>query len=163
MKKTILLLCVLTISYAFAFGQADRRVLVEEATNASCGPCASQNPAFDALLQANSDMVSVIKYHAWWPGIDIMYDQNVDQNASRIYFYGINSVPRAEIDGQLDGQPSQVSQALLNNYANVPSPFEEIDIYYYLSPTHDSIYIFMRIQAAQDFSENFLRGHCVVV
>jgi len=163
MKKTILLLFVLTLSFVFSFGQADRRVLVEEATNASCGPCASQNPAFDALLQQNADMVSVIKYHGWWPGIDIMYDHNVEQNASRIDYYGINSVPRAEIDGQLDGQPLQVTQTLLNNYANVPSPFHEIDIYFYLSPNQDSIYIFMRIQAAQDFSENFLRGHCVVV
>jgi len=163
MKKTILLLFVLTLSFAFSFGQADRRVLVEEATNASCGPCASQNPAFDAMLQQNADMVSVIKYHAWWPGIDIMYDQNVEQNAARIDYYGINSVPRAEIDGQLDVQPSQVSLTTLNNFANIPSPFEEIDIYHYLSPNEDSIYIFMRIQAAQDFSENFLRAHCVVV
>jgi len=52
---------------------------------------------------------------------------------------------------------------MLNNYANTPSPFEEIDIYHYLSPVEDSLYVFMRIQAAQDFSENFLKAHCAVV
>ncbi len=162
MRKFTLFL-VLLFSVTLIYAQADRRVLVEEATNASCGPCASQNPAFDALLQANSDMVAVIKYHSWWPGIDPMYDHNTDDNAARIDYYSINSVPRAVVDGQFNGQPLQVTQSMLNNYANQPSPFEEIDIYHYLSPDEDSIYVFMRIQAAQDISENFLRGHCVVV
>ncbi|MBP6870867.1 MAG: hypothetical protein KBC43_02560 [Bacteroidales bacterium] len=42
--------------FAFSFlvfsvhSQSQRMVLIEEATNASCGPCASQNPAFDNLL-----------------------------------------------------------------------------------------------------------------
>ena len=162
MRKFTLLILLL-FSVAIVYSQADRRVLVEEATNASCGPCASQNPAFDALLQANSDMVSVIKYHSWWPGTDPMYDQNVEDNTARIDFYGINSVPRAELDGGFDAQPGQVSQALLNSYASNPSPFHEIDIYHYLSPGEDSIYVFMRIQAAQVITENFLRGHCAVV
>lgn len=161
--KKLVLLSILLFSVAIICAQADRRVLVEEATNASCGPCASQNPAFDALLQANPDLVAVIKYHSWWPGVDPMYDHNVEDNSARIDYYGINSVPRAVVDGQFNGQPAQVSQSMLNNYANDPSPFEEIDIYHYLSPDEDSIYIFMRIQAAQDISENFLRGHCVVV
>jgi hypothetical protein len=161
--RKLTLLFVFLISVAFIYAQADRRVLVEEATNASCGPCASQNPAFDALLQANPDMVAVIKYHSWWPGVDPMYDQNVEDNAARIDYYGINSVPRAVVDGQFNGQPAQVSQSMLNNYANQPSPFEEIDIYHYLSADGDSIYVFMRIQAAQDISENFMRGHCAVV
>jgi hypothetical protein len=34
--------------------QSQRFVMFEEFTNASCGPCASQNPAFDALLSANA-------------------------------------------------------------------------------------------------------------
>lgn len=161
--KKYLLLSLLLFSITLIYAQADRRVLVEEATNASCIPCAGQNPAFDALLQANQDMVSVIKYHSSWPGYDPMYNHNVDENSARIDFYGINSVPRAVVDGQFNSSPSQVTQTLLNNYANQESPFEEIDIYHYLSPDEDSIYIFMRIQAAQDISENFLRGHCVVV
>ena len=162
MRKLTLLILLLS-AVTLAFSQAPRRVLVEEATNASCGPCASQNPAFDALLQTNSDIVSVIKYHSWWPGTDPMYDQNIDDNAARIDYYGINSVPRAELDGAFDGQPGQVSQALLDSYAGQPSPFEEIDIYHYLSADEDSIYVFMRIQAAQDISENFMQGHCVIV
>lgn len=162
MKKIVLLL-LLTFSFTLIYSQASRRLLVEEATNASCGPCASQNPAFDALLQANPDIVAVVKYHASWPGYDPMYEQNIDENTARISYYGINSVPRAIVDGQYNGSPSGVTQSLLNNYANNDSPFHEINIYHYLSPNQDSIYIFMRIQAAQDISENFLRGHLAVV
>jgi thiol-disulfide isomerase/thioredoxin len=163
MKKNVLLLLLLMFSLMFSFGQAPRRVLVEEATNASCGPCASQNPAFDALLQQNADIVSVIKYHSSWPGFDPMYNHNTEENSSRISYYGISGVPTAVVAGQFNGSPSQVSQSMLVNYSNNPSPFEEIDIYHYLSPGEDSIYVFMRIQAAQDFSEAFLRGHCVIV
>lgn len=163
MKKQVLLLTLFTFLSFYSFGQAQRRVMVEEATNASCGPCASQNPAFDALLAQNANMVTVIKYHGWWPGYDPMYEHNIDENTARINYYAINSVPRAIVDGQYDGQPMGVTQSLLNSYANVQSPFEEIAIYHYLSPNLDSIYVFMRIQAAQDYSENFLRGMCAVV
>ncbi|MCF8366299.1 MAG: T9SS type A sorting domain-containing protein [Bacteroidales bacterium] len=163
MKNNVLLLMLFVLSVSLSYGQASRRVMVEEATNASCGPCASQNPAFDALLQQNADMVSVVKYHASWPGYDPMYNHNTDENSSRISYYGIGGVPTAVVDGLFNGSPSQVTQTMLNNYANSPSPFEEIDIYHYLSPNQDSIYVFMRIQAAQDISENFLKGHCAIV
>jgi len=163
MKRTILLLLLITFSFVFSYGQANRRVLVEEGTNASCGPCAGQNPAFDALLDQNADIVSVIKYHASWPGYDPMYEHNTEENSARISFYGINSVPRAVVEGDFNGAPNGVTQSMLTNYANVPSPFEEIDIYHYLSPNQDSLYVFMRIQAAQDFSENFMKLHCAIV
>ncbi len=163
MKKTGLLLSLLIFTSLFSFGQAQRRVLVEEATNASCGPCASQNPAFDALLQQNADIVSVIKYHASWPGTDPMYNHNTEENSSRISYYGVTGVPTAMVGGQFNGSPSQVSATMINNYANEGSPFEEIDIYHYLSPGEDTIFVFMRIQAAQDFSENSLKAHTVVV
>ncbi len=163
MKRTFLLFFLITFSFVFSYGQADRRVLVEEATNASCWPCASQNPAFDALLDQNDDIVSVIKYHASWPGYDPMYDHNTEENSSRISFYGINSVPRAVVEGDFNGAPSSVTQSMLTNYANDPSPFEEIDIYHYLSPNQDSLYVFMRIQSAQDYSENFMKLHCAIV
>jgi hypothetical protein len=61
--KHFFLFCLFTISFNLLFGQTQRLVLIEEATNASCGPCASQNPAFDALLNQNRDKLTAIKYH----------------------------------------------------------------------------------------------------
>jgi len=109
MKKQFFLLTMLIFSLTIAFAQAGRRVMVEEATNASCGPCAAQNPAFDALLQQNPDMVAVLKYHASWPGFDPMYNHNTDENSSRISYYGISGVPTAVVDGLFNGSPSQVT------------------------------------------------------
>jgi hypothetical protein len=162
MKNQLLLLLFLAFS-VFSYAQADRRVMVEEATNASCGPCATQNPAFDALLQQNANKVAVLKYHASWPGYDPMYNHNKGENDNRIGYYGINSVPRAVVGGVFNGNPSSVSQSMLNQYASAPSPFDEIDIYQQLSDNQDSLFVFMRIRAAQSISEVGLRGMCAVV
>jgi hypothetical protein len=162
MKKHFLLLAFVALAL-FTHAQADRRVMVEEATNASCGPCASQNPAFDALLQQNAGIVTVLKYHASWPGYDPMYNHNQTENDARIGYYGINSVPRAIVGGVYNGAPSGVTQSMLNSYAAVPSPFHEIDIYQQLSDNQDTLFVFMRVRAAQDISEAGLRGMCAVV
>ena len=61
MKRSFLLLSVILLLNVLLFGQAQRRVLIEEATNASCGPCAAQNPAFDALLNQNREHIAVVK------------------------------------------------------------------------------------------------------
>ena len=54
---TIMIALLMTMSLS-----AQRVILVEEVTSASCGPCASQNPAFDNLIGDNLDMVAIIKY-----------------------------------------------------------------------------------------------------
>ena len=162
MKKQLLLLVFLAFS-VFTYAQADRRVMVEEATNASCGPCASQNPPFDALLQQNAGIVAVLKYHSSWPGYDPMYNHNQSENNTRVSYYGINSVPRAVVGGVFNGAPASVSQSMLNSYAATPSPFEDIKIYQQLSENQDSLFVFMRVRAAQQISESGMRGMCAVV
>jgi hypothetical protein len=44
MKNFYLLFLLITGMAVTTLGQSTRMVLIEEATNASCGPCASQNP-----------------------------------------------------------------------------------------------------------------------
>ncbi|MBK7174785.1 MAG: hypothetical protein IPH84_16485 [Bacteroidales bacterium] len=53
MKKLLLSFLVIIMA-TFTFAQTQRYVIVEEFTNASCGPCAAQNPAFQALMAANT-------------------------------------------------------------------------------------------------------------
>ena len=69
MKKTLTLVA-LAVAGSAAFGQAQRLVLFEEFTQASCGPCASQNPAFNTLLDANATKAVSIKYQTSWPGFE---------------------------------------------------------------------------------------------
>jgi hypothetical protein len=169
MNKRILFFCLLASFYFTGYGQTQRLVLIEEATNASCGPCAAQNPGFDALLNQNRDKLTAIKYHWYYPGYDPMYNQNTVENLARVAYYGINGVPTAMIDGVIEnrtgfsypGSPAGYSQAIINEYAAIPSPFE-IDLYHRLSANQDSIYVTMRIRAAEDFSGS-LKAQMAVV
>ncbi|HWA07684.1 MAG TPA: hypothetical protein VG961_14130 [Ignavibacteria bacterium] len=75
MKKIILFIAVMAvmISASSTNSQFVRKVLFEEATNASCGPCAANNPYLKAYLDEKGDSIIAIKYHASFPGIDPMY------------------------------------------------------------------------------------------
>lgn len=108
MKKCIALFVFFFLTISFfhfsAFANSPRKVLIEEATNTSCGPCASQNPAFKAFIKNNfSDVIPVI-YHAWWPGNDDpMYLENTAMNTTRIQYYGIHQqgVPNVRVNGKI--------------------------------------------------------------
>jgi len=159
MKKLVLLFVLLSGVYLILPAQTERLVLIEEATNASCGPCASQNPGFDALLNQNRDKLTAVKYHWYFPGYDPMHNHNTVENNARVGYYGINGVPTAVIDGVVPngggfgypGQPSAYTQSLINQYYAVAAPFE-MDMYHYLSPNEDSVYVIMRIKATQDIA-----------
>ncbi len=163
MKKQLILFSLLFVSL-FSWGQSQRFVLAEEFTSATCGPCASQNPAFDALLQQNADVITSIKYHMSWPapGNDPMYLHNtVDNNARRSY-YGVNSVPHVFLDGNwFEGMPVQVTQATINAAAAVPSPFD-IQVQHQLSADEDSIYVTTLIKATDNVSGDLV-AHNVVI
>lgn len=95
----ILSIIVLTFS---SNAQVTRVVLFEEGTNASCGPCAANNPVLKAFLDAHPAEATAIKYHASWPGYDPMYQANPTQNTERIVnYYNMNQtgVPYCNADG----------------------------------------------------------------
>ena len=101
MKKISLLFFVLMIlSVTTSHSQFVRKVLFEEATNASCAPCAANNPFLKAYIDAKGDSIIAIKYHSSFPGIDPMYSHNPTQSAERYStYYGINAVPWLNVDG----------------------------------------------------------------
>jgi hypothetical protein len=170
MKKIFTLISILAVMTGWqGVAQTTRLVLIEEATNASCPPCASQNPAFDALLNANRDKLTAIKYHWYYPGYDPMHNHNVSENNARVAYYGINGVPTATIDGDIPngptfsypGGPHGYTQALIDQYAAIPSPLE-IYLSHHLSDNDQIIYIDMMIVASQDIPAG-RRAHMVVV
>ncbi len=86
--------------------------LAEEFTNASCPPCAAQNPAYNTLLGSKSDQVIAVKYQVWFPGYDPMYETNTEEVRARWTVYeeqtgglygsdGLGGVPTAFIDGYM--------------------------------------------------------------
>jgi hypothetical protein len=170
MKRTAtFLLIVLILSGLTALGQTTRTVLIEEATNASCGPCASQNPAFDNLLNANRDKLTAIKYHWYFPGYDPMHNHNPDENNARVSYYGISGVPTAAIDGDIPngptfsypGGPHGYTQQLIDEYAAIPSPLE-LYLSHHLSDDEEIIFIDMMIVATENVAAG-RRAHMVVV
>ena len=127
MKRfTIILASLLMLVSLQLKAQNERILLFECFTNASCGPCAQQNPALDALINANADRVAAIKYHMNWPGEnDPMYVHNPADNNARRGVYGINSVPHTVVDGtRFSNMPSYLSQNTVNQWLTITSPFE---------------------------------------
>lgn len=108
-----------------AFAQSQRYILAEEFTQASCGPCAAQNPAFNAVLNANETKIIGLKYQVWWPGYDPMYLHNPTEVNTRVAYYNVTGVPNVRVDGTAyAGAPSGVTQTFVDNrYNTVTSPY----------------------------------------
>mgnify|MGYP002335665319 CR=1 FL=1 len=98
-----LLLLALACAPIFLLAQAQRTVVIEQWTNASCAPCAAQNPDFNTLLNANTDNVIAIKYQWYFPGFDPFQEQNAAEINGRGEYYGVTGVPTAWIDGLAPG------------------------------------------------------------
>lgn len=127
MKKNTLLIASLLMLFSLKISAQNERILLFECfTNTSCGPCAQQNPALDALINANADRVAAIKYHMNWPGAnDPMYLHNTADNNARRGVYNVSSVPHTVVDGiRYANVPSGLNQNTVNNWLNIESPFE---------------------------------------
>jgi hypothetical protein len=105
---------------------AQRVVLFEEATNTSCGPCASANPVIAQVFDHFGDQLGVCKYHAWWPGVnDPFYQHNITPQRTRIQnYYGITGVPDVVVDGSNGPSPGDYNAmvAAINTRLGVASP-----------------------------------------
>ena len=156
MKKTVLLAASLIMLFSLKVNAQNERILLFECfTNASCGPCASQNPALDALINANSDRIAAIKYHMNWPGAnDPMYVHNPTDNNSRKSVYNINSVPHTVVDGnRYSGMPSGINQNTVNQWLTVTSPFE-MRLSYEVDEVANTITVHVTGRASESVSGN---------
>lgn len=133
MKRKFTLLTLLCALFAFqGFAQSPKMVLVEEGTQASCAPCAAQNPDFDILLDANADKVVVLKYQTSWPGFDQMNLDNPTEVQERVDYYGIEGVPMSAVNGVFiaddctlwEGAPACLDQSEIDAANTATSSFD---------------------------------------
>lgn len=107
-----------------------RMVLCEEFTSSTCGPCASANPGYNALLNTNGvnsvgGKVASIKYQMNWPspGNDPMYSAT-DGN-TRKNFYSVTGIPRGVVGGNVfNASPTTLTQTIIDNEYNKPAFFD---------------------------------------
>ncbi len=141
--------------------QSQRMVLVEEFTQASCPACAQVNPAFNALLNANSDMIIPLKYQVWWPGTDPMYLQNPADVNTRVSYYQVSGVPACQMDGNaFTGYPPNLSQAMIDAEFSQPSAFT-IQLSHQFNTMLDSLTLTVVLTATQAVTGT-LRLHTVL-
>ncbi len=170
MQKKLLFSAMLIACFAFAAtAQYQRRVLVEEFTNASCGPCAGQNPAFNAKLDARADIVTPIKYQTNWPGTDPMNTQTQAEVAPRVTYYGVTGVPHGVVNGTsipndcngYIGAPACLSLAEIDAAYAETTPVD-MSVSYTFSPNADSLNI--NVSVTSDVAlTGTLRLHVAVV
>jgi hypothetical protein len=132
MKKLFtisLTLVLLALSTTQLDAQTPRMGFYEEATQASCPPCAGFNPPFQSFLNNNSETAVFMAYQVWWPGFDPMYLDNEQEVRDRIGYYGITGAPGLAFQGnsvgqtysstQLSGVTSQMSEFALTLNAEI--------------------------------------------
>ncbi len=149
MKKSFTLISSLLFAFG-SFAQSQRMVLSEEFTQASCGPCAAQNPGYNALLRNNQDKAISLKYQTSWPGSDPMNAQNPTDVQTRVDYYGVTGVPDVYVDGNVQSSvaPGNITQTIINNEFGVAAPYDII-LSHYLNVAEDSIFITMTINCTQ--------------
>ena len=155
MKKIVTLIGCFTLAASLQTkAQSQRLVLIEEFTNASCGPCAAQNPAFNTLLDNNLVKAISIKYQTNWPGVDPMNAQTQTDVAPRVTYYSVTGVPYSPMDGvaftggSYVGAPANATQAKINAAYAVPAT-HDISLTHSFNTVHDSVFITMNITCTQ--------------
>ena len=152
MKKTTFFLASLMMLFALKVNAQNERVLLLESfTNTGCGPCASYNPAMDALIANNADKIAAIKYHVNWPSAaDPMYLHNTGENGARTSYYSVNSVPHVVIDGnRYSENPAQLNQNIINQLSVLESPME-LRLTYEVDEVKNIITVFVMGRASTD-------------
>ncbi len=120
-----------------SYGQSVRLCLAEEFTQASCPPCASANPGYNALLQANLTKVASVKYQTSWPGVDPMNAQNATDVQTRVTYYAVSGVPDGQLDG-VDFYPGSITQAQIDAAQAISAPYT-ITVSHTFSPDFSTV------------------------
>ncbi|MFP4528128.1 MAG: choice-of-anchor D domain-containing protein [Candidatus Kapaibacterium sp.] len=160
-KTTIfMLLAAFIMSATTLFAESPRLVLVEEFTNASCGPCANVNPAFQDYLLENLDNVVPVIFRTSFPDSDVIYSANPTMYNSRTSYYGVTGVPNARVNGTFSENPGHLNDVKteINTYAGTTSP-----ITITIDETRDGMNMDFTVTVASDDALNGVRLRVAIV
>lgn len=161
------------LSFAFAAfalagtAQVQRMVMAEAFSNASCPPCASQNPAYNALLAGNTAKVIAVKYQTNWPGADPMNAQTQSMVGPRVSYYGVTGVPYGRLDGvayagsSYSGALANLDQSEIDARYGVDAPFS-VDVTHSFNNGLDSIFIRVIITAETNINIANFKAHVLL-
>ena len=160
MRAALLLASFLFLSLT-TFAQVQKRVMVEHFTQASCPPCAAQNPAFNQILFDNAEKVVSLKYQTSFPGFDPMNEHNPEEVLVRRNYYGITGVPNVILGGTLDaGTAGQVSVGQIDGVHAEMTPLD-MELTHSLSEGLDSIFVTCVIKNVTE-QDTFFRPNTVL-
>lgn len=159
MMKKLLLFTLLLSGFFTANAQYQKRVMVEEFTNASCPPCAAQNPGFNTILASRRNEVTPVKFQTNWPGVDPMNAQNPSETATRVSYYGVTGVPHGVLNGTpitndcngYDGAPACLAANEVDDLFAQTTPVK-IVLTYHLSAGFDTIFVHADVTSDVDLS-----------
>lgn len=90
-----------------------RLPLLEVFTSSTCGPCKPGNERLNTVITPiDRSNYTVLKFQQDFPGTGDPYATN--ETINRRGFYGINSIPRMEVDGGWDGNASSFTKGILD-------------------------------------------------
>lgn len=127
MKRNLLAVLAIATS-SLAYSQVPVVPVVEHFTQASCGPCASQNPAMKTTLDnfenGGGEYVK-ISHQVSWPGTDPMNAAYPAGPDVRRNYYGVSGVPNTCLMGGTPGAPNTiVTASTLAAAAAQTTPYE---------------------------------------
>ena len=151
---------VIVFLLAGSLKSAPRKVLAELFTNTSCSSCAPANPALDDVYQRHHDIMTVIRYHVWWPSpYDPFYQSNIEDNTTRTNYYGVSGVPNLRIDGLINaGYQYGNWESQILDRAQIESPILlQLQLSYDSTSRTGQIIAFVTAEQSADFNNLHLR------
>jgi len=168
-KKDLLTIGFSALFVVSGFAQSQRLVISEAFSNASCPPCAAQNPNYHTLLKNNATRIIGVKYQTNFPGFDPMNQQNPAEPEARRQYYGVTGVPQGYMDGQIvtgsnyEGALANFNATNINARYNTPANFD-LEISHTLSENLDSAFVTVKLKntLAATAPNNQMRLHLLL-
>lgn len=135
-----------------------RKMMNEIFTSSTCPPCKPGNENYEAII-IGREAHTTLKYQMYFPGTGDPYCTN--EVRSRANYYGVNSVPRMEIDGGWDGNANSFTADLYDNTAKIPSFLEISGVA--ANKWKNTISVDVELNPLVDFSSSNLRLFAAIV
>lgn len=135
--------------------------LFEIFTSSTCPPCLPGNESYHNIVDAKPDYEFVsVKLQQDFPGTGDPYATN--ELVARRNYYGVNSIPRMEIDGGWDGNANDFTNALYNDALANPA-FTFLHATYELDVATQSVSVNVEGLPVEDYEAGTYKLHVAII